>query len=169
MPLNAVLYGTRRPHRSALELPSPVVKRSLIRKLARPRSLDSLGAIYAGTTLRYPKPFEALCLSHSWENAEVGEVELADNPAADDLVVLAKSVRYDRLLWEFLVSEGYLIVGRMSGGRYDPCAFNLRGARENRGSIVRVNHEEILSFERLGRPTPIAPSVETFLLEGGVA
>ena len=141
------------------------MKRFPIRKLSRPREAECLDALYSGTSLRYPEPFEALCLSHSWEDAEVGEVELADNPAASDLVVLARSVRYDRILWEFLVSQGYLILGRMSGGRYDPCAFNLRGAKENRGAIVRVNHEDILTFERLGRPTMIASSIDALLQE----
>ena len=134
-----------------------------MRKLSLPREADSLEILYSGTSLRYPELFEELCLSHSWEDAEVGGVELADNPAASDLAALAMSVRYDPILWDFLVSQGYLVIGRMSGGRYDPCAFNSRGAKENRGAIVRVDHEEILSFERLGRPTVIATSLEALL------
>ena len=145
------------------------MKRFRMRKLSRPRDADCLETLYSGTSLRYPEAFEALCISHSWEHAEVAEVELADNPAASDLSVLAKSVRYDRILWEFLVSQGYLVIGRMSGGRYDPCALNLRGAKENRGAIVRVDHEDILSFERLGKPTVIAPSIEALLKEEALA
>ena len=145
--------------------PRPALKRNRIRRLSRPRDAESLEALYSGTSLRFPEAFEALCLSHSWEEAEVGEVDLADNPAADDLAGFARAVRYDRIIWDFLVTQGYLILGRMAGGRYDPCALNLRGARENRGAIVRVDHEEILSFERLGRATVIAPSIDALLKE----
>ena len=161
-----MLCGTGRLCRYGTTLPRCALKRCPIRKLSLPRQAESLETLYTGTLLRYPESFEALCLSHSWEDAEVGEVELADNPAADDLVGLASAVRYDPILWEFLVSQGYLIVGRMSGGRYDPCAVNLRGANENRGAIVRVYHEDILSFERLGRPMVIAPSIDALLKEG---
>ena len=157
-----MLYGTNWLRRYGTSL-RVRVKGFRLRKLSLPREADSLETLYSGTSLRYPEHFEELCLSHSWEHAEVGEVELADNPAASDLAVLARSVRYDRILWDFLVSQGYLVIGRMSGGRYDPCALNVAGAKENRGAVVRVDHEDILSFERLGRPTVIAPSIEALL------
>ena len=134
-----------------------------IRELLVPRESQALEALYEGTTLRYPRDFEAFCLSHSWEEAEIGDVELADNPQSAGLGDLASAVRYDPILWKFLLAEGYLIFGRMSGGRYDPCVFDVGGATASRGTVVRVDHEEILSFQRLGRPAILAKSFAELL------
>lgn len=135
-------------------------------RVPNPRPPSCLEEFYEGIPLRYPRPFEALCLSHRWEQATIGEIELADNPPGTDLRSLAVSVRYDRLLWNFLLSKGYLILGRLSGGRYDPVAFDLNRTNREMAPIVRVDHEEILSFERLGRPKVLASSIETLLQEG---
>jgi hypothetical protein len=133
------------------------------RKRAAAMDPDCLASFYGEIPSRYPALFEALCLSYSWELATLGEVEIAANPPGDDLRGLAESVRYDRLLWEYLLQRGYLILGRMSGGRYDPCAFNMNLRKGRDAPLVRVDHEEILSFERLGKPTPLAPSFAAFL------
>ena len=135
-------------------------------KAATPRASNCLEELYEGVPLRYPGPFEALCLSHEWEAATIGEIELAENPPGRDLQSLAAAVRYDRLLWEYLASKGYLIFGRLSGGRYDPVAFDLNGANREKAPIVWVGHEEILSFERLGNPKLLASSIEALFQEG---
>jgi hypothetical protein len=51
----------------------------------------------------------------------------------------------------------------MSGGRYDPCAFNLTRRKGRDAPVVRIDHEEILSFQRLGQPSPLAQSFNAFL------
>ncbi len=62
--------------------------------------------------------------------------------------------------------KGHLIFGRMSGGRYDPCAFDALRRKGSDAPVVRVDHEEILSFERLGQPTPLARSFKELLDSG---
>jgi hypothetical protein len=133
------------------------------RKLSTPRDGSSFSAFYGQIPFRYPPQFEKLCLAYSWAEAVVGEVQFAANPSGADLQALAVSVRYDSLLWDFLVAKGHLIFGRMSGGRYDPCAFDMTRRKGNDAPLVRVDHEEILSFERLGQPTPLASSFKALL------
>jgi hypothetical protein len=133
------------------------------RKLSTPRSSASFSEFYRQVPFRYPPLFEELCLAYSWAEAVVGEVQFAANPSGVDLQALAGSVRYDSLLWEFLVPKGHLIFGRMSGGRYDPCAFDMTRRKGKDAPVVRVDHEEILSFERLGHPTPLASSFKGLL------
>jgi len=144
----------------------PTLERWGLVKAITPRAPGSLEDLYQGVPLRYPRHFEALCLSHQWESASLGEIELAENPPGKDLRSLAAAVRYDRLLWGYLVSKGYLIFGRRSGGRYDPVAFDLNQTNREQAPIVWVDHEEILSFERLGTPKVLAPSIEALLQEG---
>ncbi len=141
-----------------------------VHRLEAARDRACLAEFYRDVPIRYPASFEALCLSYWWTEAELGEVELAANPAGSDLQGLAESVRYDPYLWPFLATHGYLIIGRMSGGRYDPCAFDMNRQKQQDAPLVRVDHEEILSFERLGRPSGLAASFEALLdesLEGG--
>ena len=138
------------------------------RKLSKPRDATTLSVFYSQVPFRYPALFEDLCLSYYWADPVVGDIEFARNPVGDDLQGLASSVRYDSLLWDFLVAKGYLIFGRMSGGRYDPCAFDTRRRTGSDAPVVRVDHEEILSFQRLGQPTLLARSFKE-LLDSGLA
>jgi hypothetical protein len=144
---------------------SEALARHGFRKRAAALEPECLSGLYGQIPFRYPALFEALCLSYSWESATVGEVELAANPPGDDLRGLAETVRYDRFLWDHLLQCGYLILGRMSGGRYDPCAFNMNLRKGRDAPVVRVDHEQILSFQRLGKPTPLAPSFTALLEE----
>ena len=141
-----------------------LVRRGL-RPLAKQRDAAALDSFYAQIPSRYPRLFEYLFCFYSWEEVVLGGVELAANLPAADLSGLAASVRYDRHLWEFLVPRGYLIFGRMSAGRYDPCAFDMNRRRASDAPLVRIDHEEVLSFERLGHLSPIASSFKAFLDE----
>jgi hypothetical protein len=132
-------------------------------ELATPRDPGALASFYSQIPFRYPVLFEALCLSYSWAEPIVGEVQFAANPPGDDLRGLAAAVRYDSHLWEYLVPQGYLIFGRMSGGRYDPCAFNATRRKGRDAPVVRIDHEEILSFQRLGQPSLLAASFNALL------
>lgn len=136
-----------------------------LRRVEPPRDSASLAELYEGARGRYPRSFETLCLFYQWEGKSIGDIELADNPAGNDLRELARSVRYDRILWEYLASRGYLVIGRLSRGRYDPCAFDLSRLRGNDAPIVCVDHEEVLSFNRLGTPKVMSPSFAALLEE----
>jgi hypothetical protein len=143
------------------ELPDrygPALERAGFRKLGTPRDPSCLTPFYSQIPSRYPRLFEALCLGYSWQEAVLGEVEFAPNPAGVDLAGLATSIRYDRHLWNLLVSSGYLVFGRMSGGRYDPVAFNMGARKGHDAPVCRVDHEEILSFQRRGHPVQLVPS-----------
>ena len=136
-----------------------------LKRIEPPRDSASLADLYKGVSGRYPLSFETLCLRYQWEGATIGEVELADNPAGNDLRDLARSLRYDPILWDYLASRGYLVIGRLSGGRYDPCAFDLSRLGGSDGPIVCVDHEEVLSFNRLGTPKVMSPSFAALLEE----
>ena len=141
-----------------------------IRRVVKRRDPSALAEFYADVHLRFPAVFERLCVSHSWTKAVIGEIALAANQAGPTLRGLSESVRYDPHLWAYLLPRGYLIFGRMSGGRWDPCAFDMNESSGEDAPVVRVDHEEILSFDRLGRPTLLASGFGDLLaahLEGG--
>ena len=133
------------------------------RRLSKPRDPTSLSEFYSQVPYRYPPLFEDLCLSCYWADAVIGDVEFCVNPVGDDLQGLAASVRYDSHLWDFLVMKGHLIFGRMSEGRYDPCAFDTMRRKGADAPVVRVDHEQILSFQRLGQPVPLVRSFKDLL------
>ncbi len=149
------------------------LERAGFRKLKTARAPACLTSFYDQIPSRYPELFEALCLGYSWRKAVLGEIEFAPNPAGPDLAGLATSIRYDDNLWDHLIVHGYLVFGRMSGGRYDPVAFNTAAGAQHDAPVYRVDHEEILSFQRLGRPVQLAPSffaiLEATVSRGGGA
>ena len=150
----------------AAELPDRyrrALEQSGFRRLEVARDPACLAPFYSQISSRYPRLFEGLCLGYSWQNAVVGEVQFAPNPGGDDLAGLAKSIRYDEHLWNYLVSRGFLVFGRMSGGRYDPVAFDMAARRGHDAPVCRIDHEAILSFEHLGHPALLAPTFHAFL------
>jgi hypothetical protein len=133
------------------------------RPLTAERDATAFDHFYSRIPFRYPSLFEDLCRSYSWPEVVLGDVEFAANPPGRDLSGLASSLPYDDTLWAFLVPRGYLIFGRMSGGRYDPCAFDMTRRKAADAPVVRLDHEEVLSFERVGRPVQLASSFKSFL------
>jgi hypothetical protein len=138
-----------------------------VRSLKRIDRTSCLDSFYAEVPCRYPAVFETLVAEYGWQELEIGDLDFASNPPGPSLGPLAKAVRYDPTLWDFLLHHRYLIFGRMSRGRYDPVAFDMNRPRGDDAPVVRVDHEEILSFNRLGRPTELARSLVAYV-EGSV-
>jgi hypothetical protein len=51
----------------------------------------------------------------------------------------------------------------MSGGPYAPCAFDMHRHKRQDAALVQVDHEEILSHDRIGEPKLLADSFSAFL------
>ena len=164
-----VFYGPEKERKgvtrraSALAQYADGLKRCGFRPLTARRDPACWSKFYRSVPFRYPRLFEELCLAYSWEQAVVGEVEFAANPRSGDLQALAAAVAYDCHLWDMLLPSGYLIFGRLSGGRYDPVAFDLHDRTSDDAAVVRIDHEEVLSFQRVGGVVRLAASFETLL------
>lgn len=98
-----------------------------------------------GLPFRLPPAYRSLLLRYRFPAFDVSDVTLlgnADGESYDDLVVA--SVR-DRRLSSVARGNGFIQVGRLALGSYDPICFDARRrTKTGEAAIVRLAHEEIL-------------------------
>jgi len=133
-----------------------------IKFVTDPACLDPL---YAVLPARFPPLYEFLILNYRWADVDLQSFTLLANPMGDDLKPLLKTISADQHLWNFLIRAGYIPFGRGSGGDYDPVCFELKSRKQNADfRIVKIDHEEILCFDRPKIIAEIAPSFRHLVL-----
>jgi hypothetical protein len=119
----------------------------------------SLGPIYSKLPAKFPHLYELLVLSYRWAEVDLRVFTLMANPPGPSLNRLLER---DPHLWGFLLKRGFIQFGKGPGGDYDPVCFDF-GSRKKKGRdfrIVKIDHEEILCYERLKVSKELAPSFE---------
>jgi hypothetical protein len=134
-----------------------------------PAALEAFYAALPEGTPRLPRLYEQLLLTYKWGNADVGIAHLKTGPGpcdgfnlylnygGDTLMSHLEEARRDKGLWGTLVPNGYFPFGRV-GCTYDPLCFALRERRGDDCPVVRIDHEEILCWDRLKVMGRLAPS-----------
>lgn len=125
------------------------------RRVTAPGDRSALESIYARIGARFPALYEHLVLHYRWEAADLSEFELLANPGPEELF---GQLFYDSHFAECLIPAGLVPFARPAGGSYDPICFHLARRRGHDCSVVRVDHENILSRVRVGRLVEVAPS-----------
>lgn len=109
-------------------------------------------------TLQYPMLFQAFVERHTFVAFVVGDVRVYGNvrgeeDSLDDLMA-------DKIITSELVNAGFLPFGRPSNGCYDRICFDIRGSHEPEDApVVRMDHEAILSDNRIPEPERLAKSL----------
>jgi SMI1 / KNR4 family (SUKH-1) len=76
------------------------------------------------------------------------------------------AMRGDAIMWPFLLERGFLPFAKPAGGSYDPVCFDFRGSsRKTEPAVVRIDHEEILCYDRLRVLEIMAPGFDVMLEE----
>jgi hypothetical protein len=76
------------------------------------------------------------------------------------------AMRGDAIMWPFLLERGFLPFAKPGGGNYDPVCFDFRDSpRKNEPAVVRIDHEEILCYDRLRVLEVMAPGFDVMLEE----
>jgi hypothetical protein len=121
--------------------------------------------IYSGLPIRFPSLFELLLLSYRWAEVDLGFYRLLANPQGDNLSGFVQQISKDPALWKCLKGEGYIQFGKGPDMNYDPVCFDIKSRRKNGDCrIVRIDHEEILSNDRVKVTSELAPSFEQLML-----
>lgn len=128
-----------------------------------PACLDPLYAVLPG---RFPPLYESLVLHYRWADVDLQSFTLLANPMEHDLKPLLARISADQHLWNHLIRAGYIPFGKGSGGDYDPVCFELKSRRQNADfRVVKIDHEGILSFDRLEVVAELASSFRELLLK----
>jgi hypothetical protein len=124
-----------------------------------------LGLPGTGST-RFPPLFEMLVLSYRWTEVDLGAFRLLKNEPAEDLLPLLSAIRHDVYLFRTLIPNGYVQFGMGPDLDYDPVCFDFR-ARQKNGDcrIVKLDHEAILTYDRIGKITELAPNFRSLVLD----
>ncbi len=127
-----------------------------------------LEPLYALLPGRFPPLYEQLILSYRWPPVELPYFVLLPNPPGRTLDGLLAQMRRDNGLWTTLLPNGCVPFGKAGGGHYDPICFDIRHRQKDGDCpLVRVEHEAILCFDRIGETFIVATSfrdlVETFV------
>lgn len=112
--------------------------------------------------LPYPLLFGELVANHAFLAFDVGEVRMYSNirGETDSLEELLD----DKILTTALTAAGFLPFGRPVTGSYDRVCFDVRKrSRLDDAPIVVMNHEAILSFNKIPKPAAVVDGLAALL------
>ena len=139
--------------------------RSAWRPVQYPTDASCLEPLYAVLPARFPPLYESMVLHYRWADVDLRLFTLLANPMGADLGPLLRRISADQHLWDHLIHAGYIPFGQGTGGDYDPVCFELKSRKQNADfRIVKIDHEGILSFDRLRVVAEIAPSFRHLVL-----
>jgi hypothetical protein len=114
---------------------------------------------------RFPASFRSLLTRYQFAPFRIGSIEFFANTGLNDEDEMAVAIFRDKFIAQTTQAHGFIQFARCSIDSYDPICFDTRKrAHNDEYPIVSINHEQILSFDRIGKPTTKAASFYQFVL-----
>ncbi len=124
-----------------------------------------LDAVYSILPARFPPLYEELVLSYRWPDVDLRLFTLFANPLGADLRQFQKRMSADKYMYDFLIRSGYIPFGRGTDIDHDHVCFELKSRRQNAEfRVVKIDHEEILCFDRLKVVGELAPTFRQLMI-----
>jgi hypothetical protein len=129
----------------------------------RPLRIDTppaaLETLYGVLPVPLPRLYERLVLSYRWASVDLGRYRLLANPPGPSLNGLLQKLHGDPALWQALLPAGYILFGHGPDLDYDPVCFDFRRGRSGDDCrVVKLDHEEILCYDRIKEVAVLAPT-----------
>lgn len=123
-----------------------------------------LKLFYKSLPARFPPLFETLILNFRWDHrADTELCTFFPNPLEEDLSSFKRFMFRDDYLTNFCLQHGYMPFAEGPDINYDRFCFNLNKPSKDDYAVVQIDHEEVLSFNRIGKPIKFASSFEVFV------
>ncbi len=114
------------------------------------------------TAIKYPRIFQSFFDEHLFSEFDIGPVTIFSNIRTEEHNI--QELLDDKDLIPPLVNAGFFPFGRSSTGSYDPVCFDVRGREDsNDAPVVQIDHESILSKNRLPKPKVLAEGLGRLL------
>lgn len=127
--------------------------------------LSSLESIYSELPARFPRLFERLVLSYRWPEVDLQSYRLLANPPGPGLDRLLREMSKDSIMWKCLLEAGYIQFGKGPDVDYDAICFDRStGTKNDDCRIVKIDHEQILCYNRVKIVAEVSPSFEQLML-----
>lgn len=126
---------------------------------------SALEPIYSKIPARFPRLFEQLLLSYRWAEIDLVDYRLLPNPLGSGLEDFFQYISGDPAIWNALIPAGYVQFGKGADMDYDPVCFDISSRRKNGDyKIVKIDHEEILCYDRVKVVGELAPGFEELVV-----
>ena len=112
--------------------------------------------------LCFRRSFRRLLLCFDFDPFELGGIEFFGNSGLGEKDLLSV-IFTDANMAPMLIEFGFLQIGCLDTGSYDPIGFNTRKGRGNEMEIVRIDHESILCNSRPRVDEVVSPSFPKWL------
>ena len=114
---------------------------------------------------RYPASFHSLLTRYQFIPFEIGGIQFFGNTGLNDIDEMAVAIFRDPIIAQTTQAHGYIQFACPADGSYDPICFDTSARAHNREyPIVHIDHEQILSFGRIGSPGVKVASFYKFVL-----
>lgn len=121
----------------------------------------SLEPIYSKIPAKFPRLFEQLLLSYRWAEIDLVDFRLVPNPFGSGLGGFLEQMSKAPAIWKALIPGGYIQFGKGPDMDYDPVCFDISSRRKNGDyKIVKIDHEQILCYDRVKVVAEVAPGFE---------
>jgi hypothetical protein len=125
--------------------------------------IDSLISILPA---KYPPTFMSLVTRYTFDEFNAKNISFFANHGSADSVELINAIPKDKSIFKTTTANGFLQFARPATGSYDPICFDTQKRRNDKECpIVRLNHEEILQFDRIKIIEPLYPSLHEMMTE----
>ena len=104
-------------------------------------------------------------LSYRRAEVDLQLYRLLANPPSPGLGGLLHEISQGSTLWNCLLKAGYIQFGKGPDVDYDPVCFDISSRTKNADfRIVKIDHEQILCYDRIKIAAEMAPSFEALML-----
>jgi hypothetical protein len=113
---------------------------------------------------RFPVSYGSLIRRYAFPAFDAGRIHFFANCGDQSLDELSVAIFQDPNIAQVTHANGFIQFARPEDGSYDPICFDVRRSANNREyPIVRLDHEDILSGNKIGSVTNIAGSFYRFV------
>ena len=112
---------------------------------------------------RLPSSFRSLVTRYAFPSFDVDALILFGNTGLNQEDDLTELIFRDRMMAQAMLKNGYIQFARPETGSYDPICFDASRSVANREfGIVRLDHEQILCYDRIKVVEQVAESFFKF-------
>jgi hypothetical protein len=99
---------------------------------------------------KYAPSFMSLITRYTFDEFTADKITFYANGGNSEPHGLRNAILKDRIIFTATSANGFLHFTRSADGSYDPICFDVRNRRSDKEyPVVRLDHEEILQFERI--------------------
>jgi len=128
--------------------------------IAQSKDINWIDHLISILPAKYPPSFMSLITRYTFDEFTADKISFFANHGSADSEELINAIPNDKFIFKTTITNGFLQFALPSTGSYDPLCFDIRKRKNNKEyPVVRLDHEEILQFERIKIVEPLYSSL----------